>query len=170
MSAGEDAEALRRPEGWPARLALPDRLSRRRALGLLATGTATLVGLAGCVPAGSGTPVPAGGFDERRRDALARQVPAEEGATAAGEPSGAEPRAIRVFYSADYVLAAHSFETTRKARWVADSLAQRPLSGLQLGPPEPLTEADVKAVHAPHYVDAVRTGQPRALAQSQGFT
>ncbi len=32
-----------------------------------------------------------------------------------------------------------------------------------------LAWADIARVHAPAYVDAVRTGQPRALARSQGF-
>ena len=35
--------------------------------------------------------------------------------------------------------------------------------------PTPLTEAEVKVVHAPAYVDAVRTGRPSELATSQGF-
>ena len=77
---------------------------------------------------------------------------------------------LRVFYSPAYVGAAHHFDTTRKARWVAESVKADPIAGVALHEPEPLTEADVMAVHAPAYVRAVRDGEPRALAESQGFT
>ena len=78
-------------------------------------------------------------------------------------------RSMPVFYSEDYVGAATSFDTTRKARWVADSLADRPIAGLRLSPNVALTAAELERVHDPAYVAAVRTGEPRALAQSQGF-
>ena len=35
--------------------------------------------------------------------------------------------------------------------------------------PKPVTEADLRRVHTPAYIEAVRTGQPRALAESQKF-
>ena len=93
--------------------------------------------------------------------------------TAAGAQEDRSHAPIRVFYSPAYVLAAHSFETTRKARWVADSLGREPLPaptrGVDLVAPDPLTEDDLVAVHDPAYVAAVRTGQPRRLAESQGF-
>lgn len=76
---------------------------------------------------------------------------------------------MRVYYADDYVLAGHHFDTTRKARWVADSLRDRPLAGLTLESPAPLTEAEVLAVHDAGYVAAVRIGEPRMLATSQGF-
>jgi acetoin utilization deacetylase AcuC-like enzyme len=78
-------------------------------------------------------------------------------------------RAMPVFYSEDYTVAATSFDTTRKARWVARSLAAKPITGLQLSPNAPLTAAELERVHDPAYVAAVRTGEPRALAESQGF-
>jgi acetoin utilization deacetylase AcuC-like enzyme len=78
------------------------------------------------------------------------------------------PRAL--FYSADYALAAHSFETTRKAKWIADSFERRPIERLGLVAPRPLTEDEAAAVHDAAYVAAVRTGEPRGLAQSQGFS
>ena len=124
----------------------PLRLARRQVLRLLASGVA-VSGLVGLV--------------------AARQ----SGATAArSDDQPAEtPRPMLVFYSPEYALSAHSFETTRKARWVADSLASDPIPGLALVAPTPLTEAELEAVHDPAYVEAVRTGQPRDLAQSQGF-
>jgi acetoin utilization deacetylase AcuC-like enzyme len=76
---------------------------------------------------------------------------------------------LPVFYSPSYVAAGHAFETTRKAAWVAGSLRASPLDGLALEAPRPLTEAEIGAVHAPSYVAAVRTGEPRELAESQGF-
>ena len=74
-----------------------------------------------------------------------------------------------VFYSPDYVVAEHDFETTRKAGWVADSLVQRPLPGLRLVAPPAIARESLLAVHSPEYVDAVATGEPRSLASSQGF-
>ncbi len=77
---------------------------------------------------------------------------------------------MKVFYSREYVLAEHAFETTRKARWVADSLGERPIAGVEIVAPDPLTEEQVAAVHDPAYVTAVRTGSPQELATSQGFS
>ncbi len=76
---------------------------------------------------------------------------------------------VRVFYSPAYVGSAYSFDTTRKSKWIAESLAARPIAGVELAEPRPLTEAQVAEVHDADYVRAVRTGQPRSLAESQGF-
>jgi acetoin utilization deacetylase AcuC-like enzyme len=77
---------------------------------------------------------------------------------------------VRVHYSPAYVAAAHSFDTTRKAGWIAGSLVREPISGVELVEPAPLTAHDLREVHDAAYVDAVRTGRPAALAQSQGFS
>lgn len=76
---------------------------------------------------------------------------------------------VRVFYSATYVGSGYAFDTTRKARWIADSLAESPIPGIELVEPVPLTRECVAAVHDPEYVRAVETGNPRRLAESQGF-
>jgi acetoin utilization deacetylase AcuC-like enzyme len=76
---------------------------------------------------------------------------------------------VRVFYHPAYAGSTYAFDTTRKARWVADSLSESPLPGVALVEPSPLTEAEVTEVHDPGYVRAVRTGRPRGLAESQGF-
>jgi acetoin utilization deacetylase AcuC-like enzyme len=76
---------------------------------------------------------------------------------------------MNVYYSPDYVGSAYAFETTRKARWVAESLETSPIAGVELVRPEPLTWEQVAAVHDPEYVRAVQTGVPLHLAQSQGF-
>ena len=50
---------------------------------------------------------------------------------------------------------------------VADALRNDPR--VRLVEPAPLTEADILRVHTRAYVDAVRTGAPRQLAESQKF-
>lgn len=76
---------------------------------------------------------------------------------------------MKVYYSANYVGASHAFDTTRKAKMVADSLVDVPITGVELVEPGPLTFEQVSRVHDPAYVRAVETGNPRALAESQGF-
>jgi acetoin utilization deacetylase AcuC-like enzyme len=55
----------------------------------------------------------------------------------------------------------------RKFQLVADALASRP--DVRVVAPEPIAPEDLLRVHTPAYVEAVRTGEPRALAQSQKF-
>jgi acetoin utilization deacetylase AcuC-like enzyme len=76
---------------------------------------------------------------------------------------------MKIFYSPSYTIAPHSFETTRKSRWIAESLAAEPISGIELIAPEPTSAAALSRVHDPEYVDAVRNGNPRERAESQGF-
>lgn len=75
----------------------------------------------------------------------------------------------KVFYSAEYVGSSFIFDTTRKSKWIADSLVASPIPGVELAEPAPLTFEEVSAVHDAAYVVAVRMGEPRGLAQSQGF-
>ena len=76
---------------------------------------------------------------------------------------------IPVYYGPAYASSAYSFDTTRKAEWIAESLVSDPIPGIELVEPKPLTEAQVAAVHDPAYVRAVKTGEPRQLAQSNFF-
>ena len=76
---------------------------------------------------------------------------------------------MKLYYSPDYVLTEYVFDTTRKARWVAESLQAQSVAGIEFVAPEPVSEAALCALHDPAYVAAVRTGEPRALAESQGF-
>jgi len=76
---------------------------------------------------------------------------------------------MRVFWGPAYCAAGHAFDTTRKSAWIAESLAARPIAGVTLEEPEPLDVERLLAVHERTYVDAVRSGEPRALAESQGF-
>ena len=76
---------------------------------------------------------------------------------------------MKVFYSPDYVAASESFDTTRKAGWIAESLQREPIPGVELVTPAPLSSEDIARVHDPRYVEAVKTGKPRELAESPGF-
>ena len=76
---------------------------------------------------------------------------------------------MKVFYSDAFVAAGEEFDTTRKAAWIGESLGARAIPGTELVEPAPLVAAQLEAVHAPDYVRAVRTGEPRSLAESNGF-
>lgn len=76
---------------------------------------------------------------------------------------------MKVYYSPDYVGAAHAFDTTRKSAWIAESLRHDPIRGVDVVRPRPLTDAQIADVHDPDYIDAVTTGDHRDLAESQGF-
>lgn len=80
---------------------------------------------------------------------------------------------LTVHYSPDYVAAANAFDTTRKAAWVADAV--RDMDGVRIAPPgsrwdDGAVETAIRRVHDGAYVDALATGEPRHLAESQGFT
>jgi acetoin utilization deacetylase AcuC-like enzyme len=76
---------------------------------------------------------------------------------------------VPVFYSDAYVAGGPAFDTTRKARWVAESLEARSIPGIAVEAPPPATADDLATVHDRAYVDAVRTGEPRDLAESNGL-
>lgn len=78
-------------------------------------------------------------------------------------------RDLPIFYSADYVAAAHAYDTTRKASTIAASLERSPIAGVRVVAPRPLDEHELARVHDAAYVQAVRLGAPRELAESQGF-
>jgi acetoin utilization deacetylase AcuC-like enzyme len=55
----------------------------------------------------------------------------------------------------------------QKFELVADAV--RAMPDVRLAEPEPVSETDLLRVHTPEYIAAVRTGEPRALAESQKF-
>ena len=55
----------------------------------------------------------------------------------------------------------------RKFGLVADGL--RDAKDIRLAEPSPLSEADLLRVHTREYIDAIKTGEPRDLAESQKF-
>lgn len=77
---------------------------------------------------------------------------------------------VRIFFSPDYTLGGYSFDTTRKAKWIADSLRVDPIEGIQMVAPKPITLSDLVGVHSEAYLSALVSGAPRELAESQGFT
>lgn len=77
---------------------------------------------------------------------------------------------LSVFYSPRYVGTGYEFDTTRKAKWVADSLVESPIPGVALKEPAPVSHAQLALVHDADYIRAIQTGEPRKLAESQGFT
>lgn len=80
---------------------------------------------------------------------------------------------MHLYFNPDFTASAHAFDTTRKSGHIAESLCDRPITGIELVDPidaYDLTERTIAAVHDPAYVDAVRTGEPRRLATSQGFS
>jgi acetoin utilization deacetylase AcuC-like enzyme len=77
---------------------------------------------------------------------------------------------VTVFYSPNYVSSAHDSDTTRKPKWIADSLAESPIPGVQLACPESLEKLQLEQVHGESYIHSIQTGIPRRLAQSQGFS
>jgi len=55
----------------------------------------------------------------------------------------------------------------RKFGLVAKEVGELPF--VKLAEPTPVTEADLLRVHTPEYINAIRTGEPRDLAESQKF-
>ena len=74
---------------------------------------------------------------------------------------------MRLYYSPSY--ACDAFDTTRKARWIAESLRQYPIVGVEVCAPVPLAFEDVERMHNDDYALAIMHGQPRALASTPGF-
>jgi acetoin utilization deacetylase AcuC-like enzyme len=55
----------------------------------------------------------------------------------------------------------------QKFALVADAVREMP--DVRVAEPAPVTEGDLLRVHTPDYINAIRTGEPRALAESQKF-
>ena len=75
---------------------------------------------------------------------------------------------LTAFYDPGYAapIGAHIMPI-RKFGLVAEAL--RGAGDIRLAPPTPLSEADLRRVHTQPYIEAIRTGEPRALAESQKF-
>lgn len=77
---------------------------------------------------------------------------------------------MQVFFSPSYVETGYEFDTTRKAKWGADSLIESPIQGVTLDGPPPVSPDQLALLHDAEYIRVIRTGTPRKLAESQGFT
>jgi acetoin utilization deacetylase AcuC-like enzyme len=71
-----------------------------------------------------------------------------------------------LYYSNQFVLSKDNFDTTRKAAWIAESLAKNPVSGVRLCLPKPVSLNDARRVHSENYLQALKTGQPVENASS----
>ena len=80
---------------------------------------------------------------------------------------------MKIYYNSTYAGSEHQSETTQKAQHIADGLLVDPIRGVEVVDPDPYTALAIEyinKIHDPKYVNAVRTGAPRDLATSQGFT
>jgi len=75
---------------------------------------------------------------------------------------------IRAWYDPGFVAPiGEHIMPMRKFAMVAEEV--RTFAGIQLQTPEPVTREDLLRVHTAAYIDAVRSGEPRTLAESQKF-
>ena len=86
-------------------------------------------------------------------------------------PSQGDPanHTLPLFFSPDYLSSSTRFDTLQKPGWVAALLNKRPVPGVELTAPTPLTEADLETVHDPVYVRAIRSGDDPMLVDTTGF-
>jgi acetoin utilization deacetylase AcuC-like enzyme len=73
---------------------------------------------------------------------------------------------MALFYHPDTIKTAHAFDTTRKGADIAAYLAER---GWRITQPTPITPHLAAQYHDSDYVDAIVSGHPITLAESQGF-
>lgn len=79
---------------------------------------------------------------------------------------------MKVYFNDDYTASKYAFDTTRKSAAVAKALGRANLPDVTIEDPlgaYEQTERLVRKIHNPQYVEAVKTGMPHYLAQSQGF-
>lgn len=79
---------------------------------------------------------------------------------------------MKLYYNEDYVSSSDGFPTVAKAGRLAASLAVSPVTLLEVEDPEPFrpeTEEIISRVHDAAYLEALRTGDPRDLAETSGL-
>jgi len=79
---------------------------------------------------------------------------------------------MKLYYNEHYVSSSDGFPTVAKAGRLAESLAADPVTGVELEDPEPFrteTEEIISRVHDAAYLEALRTGDPRDLAETSGL-
>jgi acetoin utilization deacetylase AcuC-like enzyme len=74
-----------------------------------------------------------------------------------------------LYYDPRYFCEGFGIDTREKARAVVESLWNDPIPGVQVFTPIPATYDDLLTVHDSRYVEAILTGTPRALADSNGL-
>ena len=91
---------------------------------------------------------------------------------------------MKTYYNSSYSASKYAFDTTRKAQAIAENLVSRPIEGLSLEDPDAeffpegdpsqknfteLATSLTNQQHSDEYFKAISTGEPRSLAESQGF-
>ena len=80
---------------------------------------------------------------------------------------------MNIYFDPQYNATTVAFETTRKATDVAQSLRRRPVTGTTVVAPSAEMIAGAATalplLHNPAYIDALKTGEPRRLAASNGI-
>lgn len=71
-----------------------------------------------------------------------------------------------IFYDARYNATGIVFDTTRKASCIASTLHERPIPGIEIRSPQPVSWADLSLVHDETYLRALETGTPPSIATS----
>src|SRR5262249_36623739 len=85
-----------------------------------------------------------------------------------GDLTGGAASMISAFYHPGFAaLIGDHIMPMRKFSLVAEGLSS--WRSVRLVQPEPVSEQDLRLVHTPEYIGAVRTGIPRVLAESQKF-
>ena len=80
---------------------------------------------------------------------------------------------MNIYFNSSYTASLFAFDTTRKSGDVAQSLLDRPIDGITLVDPVGFAqraEGLIKSVHSVDYYAAVKSGDPRYVAESQGFS
>lgn len=80
---------------------------------------------------------------------------------------------LHLYWDAAYVAPRHIFDTTRKSRDLVERIAADPVAGTVVIAPDDAgiaaATAGIARWHTAGYVEALRTGEPSELAESQGF-
>ena len=69
-----------------------------------------------------------------------------------------------------YTTAGYEFDSTRKPEWITAALSERPVANVTLAEPEPVPREVIETLHDSEYVNAVMSGEPGELAESNCFT
>lgn len=85
-----------------------------------------------------------------------------------------------IYYNNDYIACGYEFDTTRKSAKIAEALSTFNKGQAKSGRPLALTASPslfyqetahiIDSIHDAEYVQAIKTGKPVWLAESQGFT
>lgn len=79
---------------------------------------------------------------------------------------------MKLFYNDNYTASKYAFDTTRKSRYIMDSLIDDPVENIEVYDPHLFVDQTVSIIdrlHTKNYVSALKTGEPANLAESQGF-